>query len=70
VGREHQGNVLYSDRSGVILNGGDNMLKLVVAAIGAIWAVVALLALTLRGKDRSPSDSSDSHHPDAGDPTP
>lgn len=46
------------------------MPKLVVATIGAIWAVVALLALTRRGKDRSLSDGRDSHHPDDGHPTP
>ena len=43
--------------------------KLVVATIGTIWAVVALLALVRGKKDRSVSDSRDTHHTDAGHPT-
>jgi hypothetical protein len=42
---------------------------LVVATIGAIWGVVALLALTRGKKDRSLSDNRDTHHTDAGHPT-
>ena len=44
--------------------------KMVVATIGAIWAVVALLAL-VRGKKEHPlSDSRDTHHTNAGHTTP
>jgi len=54
-----------------VMNGGSVISKLVVATIGAIWAVVvALLALTRGKKDRSLSDSRDSHHTDAGHPNP
>ena len=43
--------------------------KMFVTTIGAIWAVVALLALVRGKKDRSLSDSRDTHHTDAGHPS-
>jgi hypothetical protein len=43
--------------------------KMVVTTIGAIWAVVALLALALGKKDRSLSDNRATDHTDAGHPS-